>query len=464
MLKQNKWLALLILCLGDLMIVLDTTIVNVALPSIRASLNFTETGLVWVINAYMLTFGGFLLLGGRLGDLFGHRKLFLTGIVLFTLASLGCGLSGSQELLVATRALQGIGGAIVSAVALSLIITLFDDETERAKAMGVFGFVAAGGGAVGVFLGGLITNLLSWNWIFLVNIPVGIFVVALTLFYLPKDRLKGHHVSLDILGSILVTSSIMVLVYAIVNGNIVGWMTAQTLGLTGLSAVLMAAFLFVESKAKSPLVPLRLFSIRNVAVANLVAMMWAAAMFAWFFISALYLQFILHYSPFQVGMAFLPANIIMSLCSIGISAKLVLKYGSTRVLAFGLFCASLGLFLFSLAPVNGQFLLHILPSMLLIGFGGGVAFNPLLLMAMKDVSQEDAGVASGIVNTAFMFGGSVGLALLASISAYVTSKHQHFGLPVLDALNNGYHMAFLWGAFFAALAAGFSLFLFSTKK
>src|SRR5688572_12264326 len=288
--SRTRWLALFVLCLGDLMIVLDVTIVGVALPSIREDLGFSEASLAWVVNAYLITFGGFLLLGGRLGDLFGHRRLFLLGIVLFTLASLACGLATSQEFLVGARAVQGLGGAVVSAVALSLMMTLFTEPAERAKAMGVFGFVAAGGGSIGVLLGGVLTDVLDWHWIFLVNLPIGVAVFALCLVLLPGSRGQAAAGRLDVAGAVTVTASLMIAVYAIVNGNEEGWTSAQTVGVLAASLVLLALFLGIEARIRSPLVPLGLFLLRNVAVSNVVGVLWAAAMFAWFFLSALYLQ------------------------------------------------------------------------------------------------------------------------------------------------------------------------------
>ncbi|HEX2433944.1 MAG TPA: DHA2 family efflux MFS transporter permease subunit, partial [Gaiellaceae bacterium] len=405
---RNRWLALIVLCLGDLMIVLDVTIVGVALPSIREDLGFSETSLAWVVNAYLLTFGGFLLLGGRLGDLFGHRRLFVIGITLFTLASLGCGLAGSQEFLVGARAVQGLGGAVVSAVALSLIVTLFTEPSERAKAMGVFGFVAAGGGSIGVLLGGILTDALDWHWIFLVNLPIGVAVFALTLILIPSARGQASAGRLDVAGAVSVTAALMLAVYAIVNGNEQGWTSARTLGVLAASAALMALFLVIESRVGAPLVPLGLFRRRNIAISNVVGVLWAAAMFAWFFLSALYLQLVLGYSPLQVGLAFLPANLIMGFFSLGISAKLVLRFGIRAPLAVGLGLAAAGLLLFARAPVDGNFVVDVLPSMILLGLGAGMAFNPVLLAAMSDVEESQAGLASGVVNTSFMMGGALG--------------------------------------------------------
>jgi EmrB/QacA subfamily drug resistance transporter len=435
------------------MIVLDVTIVGVALPSIREDLGFTESSLAWVANAYLLTFGGFLLLAGRLGDLFGHKRLFLLGITLFTLASLGCGLATTQGLLVGARAVQGLGGAVVSAVALSLIVTLFTEPAERAKAMGVFGFVAAGGGTIGVLLGGILTDTLSWHWIFLVNVPIGAAVFALSRLVLPGGRGQAPAGRLDVAGAVTVTASLMLAVYAIVNGNEVGWTSARTLGLLALSALLLALFLVVEARVRAPLVPLGLFRLRNVATSNVVGVLWAAAMFAWFFLSALYLQLVLGYTPLEVGLAFLPANLIMAVFSLGLSAKLVMRFGIRVPLATGLFLASLGLLLFARAPVEGTFALDVLPSMILLGVGAGMAFNPVLLAAMSDVAPDEAGLASGVVNTSFMMGGALGLAVLASLAASRTDTLLASGEDRLTALTGGYNLAFFVGAIFALTAA-----------
>jgi MFS family permease len=379
--SRTRWFALIVLCLGTLMIVLDTTIVNVALPSIRADLGFSQTSLAWVVNAYLLTFAGFLLLGGRLGDLYGHRRLFISGIALFTLASLCCGLATTQGFLEAARAVQGVGGAVASAVA----------------------------------------------------------------------------------GALAVTASLMLAVYAIVNGNQYGWTSARTTGLLGAALLFLALFLWIESRVSSPLMPLRLFRLRNVATANVVGVLWAAAMFAWFFLSALYLQLVLGYSPLQVGLAFLPANLIMGALSVGVSAKLVMRFGFQRPLATGLLFAAAGLALFARAPVGGSFLVDVLPSMILLGIGAGIAFTPVLLAAMSDVTPEESGLASGLVNTAFMMGGALGLAVLASIAASRTDDLRVSGHSHLQALVGGYHAAFIGGALFAAAAATIGATLLRTR-
>ena len=451
--NRLRWLAFVTLCLGDLMIVLDSTIVNVALPSIRSSLGFSEASLVWVVNGYLLTYGGFLLLGGRLADLYGQRRLFLNGLIGFTVASLACGVAPSQGVLVVARAVQGVGGAVVSAVALSLIMDLFPEGPQRVRAMGYFGFVMAGGGSIGVLLGGLIGNLLDWRWIFLVNLPIGVGVIALALRLLPKAGLGRQSGRLDIAGAVLVTTSLLLAVYGIVDGERAGWTSVQTGATLGGAALLIVVFLIVESRVSAPIVPLGLFRLRNVATANVVSVLWAAAMFAWFFLSALYLQLVLGYDPLQVGLAFLPANLIMGAFSYSLSAKTVNRFGLRAPLVAGLLLAALGLALFALAPVDGRFVVHVLPSMLLLGIGGGLAFNPVLLAAMNDVEPAQSGLASGVVNTAFMMGGALGLAILASLAAAITADLAAAGAGVQAALNGGYQAAFGVGALCAAVAA-----------
>ncbi len=350
------------------------------------------------------------------------------------------------------RAVQGIGGAVASAVSLSLMMTLFTAPAERAKAMGIFGFVSAGGGSVGVVLGGVLTDYLNWHWIFLVNVPIGALVVFLSLRLLPAAPGTARGQRIDLAGAATVTGALMLAIYAIVNGNQQGWTSGQTLGLLGGAVALLGLFLWIESHVRAPLVPLRLFRLRNFSTASVIGVLWAASMFAWFFLAALYLQFVLGYSPLQIGLAFLPSSLIMAVFSIGLSAKMVMRFGISRPLAIGLGLAAAGLALFIRLPVNGSFLVDVLPSMLLLGFGAGMAFNPVLLAAMNDVDQSEAGLASGIVNTAFMMGGALGLAVLASVAASRTSSLEATESH-LAALTGGYHLAFLVGAIFAALAA-----------
>jgi EmrB/QacA subfamily drug resistance transporter len=450
---RSKWLALYVLCLGDLMIVLDGTIVNVALPSIRDDLGFSQTSLAWVVNAYLLTFGGFLLLGGRLGDLFGHRRLFLIGISLFTVASLGCGLANSQNFLVAARAVQGVGGAIVSAVALSLLMILFTEQADRAKAMGVFGFVLSGGGVVGVLAGGILTDALNWHWIFLVNLPVGVAVYVLSVRLLPTQRGPAAGGRVDFAGAITVTASLILAVYAIVNGNDKGWTSGQTLGLLAVAAVLLAVFLAIEARISSPLVPLGLFRNRNVSTANVAGVLMAAGMFSYFFFSALYLQLVLGYSPLEVGLAYLPRTVIWGTSSLVLSDRLVMRFGIKPPLLTGLALMTLALVLLARTPVDGNWAIDILPATIAVGIGAGIAFNPLLLAAMSGVAPEQAGLASGVVNTAFMMGGAVGLAILVSLADRRTGTLRSTGDGALPALNGGYHVGFMVGAVFIVAAA-----------
>jgi len=457
--SRTRWLAFAVLSLGSFMIVLDTTIVNVALPSIRTDLGFTEASLAWVVNAYMLFFGGFLLLGGRLGDLYGRRKLFVAGIGIFTAASFAAGISSSQPILVAARAAQGLGGAVVSAAGLSLMMSLFTEPAERAKAMGVVGFISAGGGSVGVLLGGILTSVFGWHAVFMVNIPVGIAVYALALRLLPAPRPFASGTRLDVAGAVTVTASLMLAVYAIVNGNESGWTSGQTVGLLAAAVALLAAFFVIESRVSDPLVPLTLLRRRNLAIANVMGVLWAAAMFAWFFLSALYLQVVLRYDPLQVGLAFLPGNVIMAIFSVGISAKLVMRFGLKAPLGTGLALAGLGLALLVRAPIDGTYIVDVLPSMVLLGLGAGIAFNPMIIVAMTDVEPERSGLASGLVNTSFMMGGALGLAVLASIAAARTGDALASGAAQIAALTDGYHAAFAIGAAFAITAAalGFTL-------
>ena len=443
----------MVLCFGDLMIVLDTTIVNVALPSIRDDLGFSQASLAWVVNAYLLTFGGFLLLGGRLGDLFGHRRLFLIGLTLFTVASLACGLSTSQGMLVASRAIQGVGGAIVSVVVLSLLMIMFTEPAERAKAMGTVGFVLSGGGTAGVLLGGILTDILSWHWIFLVNIPIGIAVFVACLYLLPQDQQAEQRPRLDIAGAVTVTLSLLLAVYAIVNGNEEGWTSGQTLGLLGAALALMVSFLVIESRVADPLVPLRLFKHRNLSVANGVGILMPAAMFGWFFFSALYLQLILGYSPLEVGFAFLPSTLVWGASSLWLSDKLIMRFGIKTPMLVGFSLFVIGLLLYARVPVDGNYFMDVFPGMIVMGFAGGITFNPILLAAMGDVEPTEAGLASGIVNTSFMMGGALGLAILAAAAASRTDSLVASGDSQLDALIGGYHLAFLLGALFAAAAA-----------
>ncbi|HEX7964568.1 MAG TPA: DHA2 family efflux MFS transporter permease subunit [Gammaproteobacteria bacterium] len=462
---DNRWLAMAILCAGALMIVLDVTIVNVALPSIRADLSFDDVSLAWVVNAYILIFGGFLLLGGRLGDLYGHRRIFLVGLVLFTGASLACGIAGSQSFLIVARSIQGLGGAIVDAVSLSLILNLFTETHDRTKAMGVYGFVCSGGGCIGALLGGVLTGGFNWHWIFLVNVPVGIAVFILCWKLLPRHagEAEGRQ-SLDVAGAVTVTLALLLANYATINGNQNGWTSPLTLGILAAALVVFGVFLGVEAKVKKPLVPLAMLRLRNLSVASICGILWAAAMFSWFFLSALYMQLVLGFTPMQIGMAFLPSNLIMAIMSLGFSARLVMRYGIKRPMFVGLLLAAAGLLLFARAPVDGTLVRDVLPGMLLLGLGAGVAFNPVLMAAMDGVPEQDSGLASGIVNTAFMLGGALGLAVLASVAEARTGSLLDAGTAHAEALTGGYQAAFLCGAAFALLSGLLGVMFLRTSR
>jgi EmrB/QacA subfamily drug resistance transporter len=431
---DRRWLALLLVCAAQLMIVLDGTIVNVALPAIQGSLSFSETSLSWVVNAYLLTFGGFLLLGGRAGDLFGRRRVFAFGLALFTLASLLCGLAGSQWMLVAARALQGVGGAIIAPAALSIIITTFKDPKERARAMGIWGFVVSGGASIGVLLGGVLTQTMGWPWIFFVNIPVGIAAFALCGPLLDRDPKPDLSGGFDLPGAFLVTASIVAAVYAIVGAG-TNPPAVSVLILFG-AAALMVGFLAVERRAKAPLVPPGVFArSRNLAASNVIMALAVVGMVGWFFFSALYLQRVLGYDSLATGLAYLPATIALGAIS-----------GMKPTILGGLSMMALGLLLFARAPVGGSFLLDVLPGMLILGVGAAFAFMAVILASTTGVPENEAGLASGLVNTSQQMGGALGLAVLAAVAAAYTAVLAGPNPDAVAALNSGYHAAFLAGA------------------
>jgi EmrB/QacA subfamily drug resistance transporter len=456
---DKRWLALPVICIGEMMIILDVVIVGVALPWIRQDLAFSDDTLAWVINAYLLTSGGFLLLGGRLGDYFGHRRMFLAGIALFTLSSIACGFATSQELLIAARAVQGVGGAVISAVGLSLVMTMFVDPEERTKAMGVFGLVVAGGGAIGVLLGGILTDAFDWRWIFYINVPVGIALFGLSLWLLPGSRTRSERGRLDVAGAVTATTSLTLLAYAIANVNTWGWASTRTLGVLGGAGALMLLFVVIERRVRFPLVPLPLLRRRNIAVSNVVAGSWAAAQYAWFFFTALYLQIVLGYSAIQIALAFFAPRAIMAVVSIGLSARLVIRFGIRPPLATGLGFVALGLVLLSRAPVEGSFALDVMPGMILVGIGTGMAYNPLFVSAMSDVESAESGLGSGLVNTSFTLGGALGLTALVSLATARTDALESSGSGQLAALAGGYHAGLLVGALFAATAAALAALL-----
>jgi EmrB/QacA subfamily drug resistance transporter len=449
-----RWVALIALSLGVVMIVLDGTVVTVALPLIRSDLGFSQVALVWLINAYILTYGGCMLLGGRLGDLYGARRVFLTGIVTFTLASLACGLATSQTALIWARAMQGIGGAVVSAVALSLITNMFIDTGERARAIGIYGFIASAGSTLGVLLGGFITSFLSWHWVFLVNIPYGALVFGLCLRLLPKERVGAPTPGrLDLAGAVSSTAALMLAVYSIISGGELGWFSRQSVATYLGVLLLLVVFVFIESRVRQPLMPLGLLRRRTLLVTNITAALSAAAMFSTFFLT-LYLQRVLGKSPLQVSLIFLPTCLISAVLALGFSARIVHRYGIRRPFAAGLLSAALGLALLAGIPVQGDVLMDLFPGMTLFTIGAGVAGNPLFLSAMQGVAPQDSGLASGLIGTSYMVGGSLGLAILAASAEAWTRKLSLLGADPMVALIGGYHVAFATGAGLAVVTAG----------
>ncbi len=447
MTDKRRWVSLYVLCMGMLMIVLDATVVNVALPAIQDDLGFTQSGLAWVVNAYLISFGGLLLLSGRLGDLASRKGMFLAGLAVFTVASLLCGLAGSQVLLVAARFVQGAGGAMTSAVILGMIVTMFPGPREQAKAIGVFAFVASAGGAVGLLVGGVLTQAISWHWIFFVNVPVGIATAVLAGRLIETDRGIGFRDGADVPGAVLITASLMLGVYTIVNPAAeYGWGAGRTLALGALSLALLVAFVIREATAKNPLIPLRIFRSRNVAGSNVIQVLSLAGMFGMFFLGALYLQRILGYDALQTGLAFLPVTILMGTLSVRYTDRLVMRFGARKLVLAGLALFMAGLALFTRAPIGGNYLVDILPVMVLLGVGAGLCFPALMTLAMSGATPEDAGLASGLINTTAQVGGALGLAVLATLSAARSGALVGAGEPIAAALTSGYHLAFGIGA------------------
>ncbi len=449
---RTRWLALYILCAGMLMIVLDATIVNVALHSIQDSLGFSQSNLAWVINAYLIPFGGLLLLAGRMGDLVGQRRIFLLGLAIFTTASLACAASQSQAMLIGARFIQGIGGALASAVILGMIVTMFPEPREQAKAIGVYGFVASAGGSIGLLAGGALTQAISWHWIFLINLPIGIATAFGALRLVEARPGIGLREGADIPGAALITASLMLGVYTILGVASHGWGSSQTLILGAISVALFAAFLARQARIANPLMPLRLFRHRNVAGANAIQALLVAGMFGMFFLGALYLQRVLGYDALQVGLAFLPATIVMGTLSLGFSERLIMRFGPRRTLMPGVAMVGVGLLLFARTPVDGTYVADLLAPMLLIGVGVGTAFPSLMTLAMSGATPSDSGLASGLVNTSMQVGGAIGLAVLATLATERTNGALDGGASNLAALNSGYHLAFLVGAGLVGLA------------
>jgi EmrB/QacA subfamily drug resistance transporter len=444
---RNRWIALYVLCAGMLMIVLDVTVVNVALPSIQNDLGFSQSSLAWVVNAYLIAFGGLLLLSGRFGDILGRKDVFMAGLAVFIVASVLCGLAQSQEMLVAARFIQGVGGAMTSAVILGMIVTMFPEPRDRAKAIGVYGFVASAGGSVGLLAGGVLTQSINWHWIFFINIPIGIVTAVLALRLIERDKGIGFGGGADVPGAVLITSALMLGVYTIVSPAAEhGWGSGTALAYAAASVALLIGFVVREARARNPLIPLRIFRSRNVSGANALQILLVPGMFGMFFLGALYLERVLGYSPLEIGFAFLPGTILMGTMSLRFSEKLIMRFGAKKTMIPGLVLISIGMLLFTRAPVDGSYVQHVLPVMIVFGFGIGLAFPPLMTLAMAGATHEDAGLTSGLVNTAAQVGGALGLAVLATVSASRSDDLIARGTATASALTSGYHFAFVIGA------------------
>jgi EmrB/QacA subfamily drug resistance transporter len=443
---RRRWIALIVVCLAMLMNALDGSIVNVALPSIQHELRFSQANLTWVIDAYLITFGSFLLMAGRLGDLIGRKRVFLVGVVLFTVSSALCGFATSQTMLIAGRFAQGIGGALSSSVILAIIITEFPQKVERARAMSAYIFVAVGGGAVGLVVGGIISQTINWHWIFFINLPIGVATFLLGRALIVENTGLGIRNGVDVVGSVLVTLALMVGIYAIVTVPQYGWLSSHTLGIGAVSLAMLAAFFVLESRLRNPIVPLRILKLRSLMSTSVIRGFLATGMFSTFFLGALYLEHVLHYDPLRTGLAFLPLTLVVAGLSTGITAWLVQKLGSMRVLVPGLVLLMLGLLLLAHGGEHARYLTVIFPSFVLIGLGAGTAFVPLLTIAMSQVPKDDAGLGSGIVNVSQQMSAAIGLAVLSSIATNQSNALVRAGRAVQSALTSGYQLAFIVAA------------------
>ncbi|MFI6073261.1 MFS transporter [Actinoplanes sp. NPDC051343] len=438
-----KKLALTVLCTGMLMIILDVTIVNVALPAIQHDLGFSQSGLAWVINAYLIPFGSLLLLAGRIGDLVSRRGVFIGGLILFTVASAACGLADNPTMLIAARFVQGIGGAATSAVILGMIVTMFPGPREQARAIGVYSFVASAGGAVGLLLGGILTEAVNWHWIFFVNVPVGSVTVAAARRFLPYDRsVPSGRRGVDLAGAALITGALMTTVYTIVSPG----GPTRTVSLAAVAAALMIGFVIREATAASPLIPLRVFRSRSLTGANLAQLLSAAGMFGTFFVGVLYAQHVLGYDALRIGLSFLPVTVVMGGLSLRYTDRLIARFGARRLVITGLALIAAGLTFFARVPVDGRYLTDVLPAMLLLGLGGGMAFPALAALAMGEATPDDAGLASGVFNTTAQVGSALGLAVLATLSSGRYASLRAGGVPDVLAQTGGYRLAFLTAA------------------
>ncbi|HJT84016.1 MAG TPA: MFS transporter [Nitrososphaeraceae archaeon] len=460
----NRWKALSILSLAQFLIILDTSIIGVALPTIQQHFSITQTELQWIFNAYVIAFGTMLLLGGRLSDIFGQKRIFIIGFFVLTISSIIAGLAFSNEILITARALQGLGAALIAPSALSIVINLFSaNKSEMNKAMGIWGAAAPAGGTAGVFLGGIITAWLDWPWVFLINVPIGIAVLILTPKLIPQGiRKKGN---IDYLGAVSITISLVTLVYSIVTANEVGWFSGQTISLLGLSAILFATFIGIEKRSKAPLIPLHIFkTTKNLLSGNMImALMGAAWVSMWFFLN-LYLQQILNYDALESGLALLPMTVLIMIMMIWSTPRLISKLGIKLNLVLGLTFLAIGMVLFGLTPANTAvennnkiFMVYVLPASIISAIGMSFAYIPALTAAIANAKKEDTGIASGLVNTTYQIGSALGLAITVAIASTQTAILTNLGIPNLEAINGGFHLAFICAAIITALAAIISL-------
>jgi len=441
--KNSRWLSLIVLCTGFLLIVVDMTIVNVALPSIQKDLGFSQSGLAWVVNAYLIAFGGLLLLAGRVGDLLGRKRVYLAGLAIFTCASVLCGLSFGQPMLIAARFVQGIGGAVSSAVILAMIVNLFPEPLERAKAFGIFAFIASAGAAVGLIAGGLITQVVSWHWIFFVNLPIGVATAIVSARLLADDRGIGLGQGADVLGAIMVTAALMLGVYTIVQTSDYGLVSVRTGVLAGVAVALLVGFVVRQARGRNPILPLRLLRSRKVAGTNLVQALMSTAFLGFFFLGSLDLERVQGYGPMAIGLAFLPVAVVMAVFSVRFSAQLIGRFGPGTVLVAGQAVAMVALAAIAIGPVHPNYFVHLMIPMALLGLGGGLSFPSLTMIAMEGVPPSDAGLASGLLNTTGEVGGAFGLAVLATIAGGRTMDLLSSGSEVGVALSGGFHFAWM---------------------
>jgi EmrB/QacA subfamily drug resistance transporter len=446
----RRWIALIVVCMAMLMSALDSSIVNVALPSIQRELHFSQASLTWVVDAYLIAFGSFLLLAGRLGDLLGRKKVFLSGVALFTASSLVCALAQSQAMLITARFFQGMGGAISTSVIVAIIVTEFTGAAERAKAMSAYMFVAVGGGSIGLLVGGLLTQAVNWHWIFVINVPIGLLTLVMGSFLIKENAGLGVREGLDLTGSLLMTSSLIIGIYAVVKASSYGWMSAHTLGFGAVSALLMGTFVIFESRIDKPIVPLRILKLRSLTASSVVRGLTFSSMFAVFFFGALYLEKVLGYAPLRTGIAFLPMTLAMAIMSLGVTSRLLIRYGPMKLLVPGMSAVIAGLLLLTRTTVDANYFTSILPAFLLLGFGMSISAVPLLTIAMADVPKTDAGLASGIVNVSMWLASSVALAVFGTLATSKTTSLVAQGSTQASALVGGYHVTFFIGALFAA--------------